>query len=113
MSYLAVKRIEFADALNTVDNVNGYAYRPTVTKAADAWPSIRNAEHTAGGSYTFYWTVNVLLNTDEGTANKWVDYHVNDIVDALEKVAFIEGFQVIDRAERDQQRYLTVALRSE
>jgi hypothetical protein len=88
------KRAEFVAALTTVDGVTGYAKRPTVPRAGDAWPSWRGAERDDTQQFVHTWSVAVVLPTDETAANDWIDDHAEEIQDALLQggVAYTDGF---------------------
>jgi hypothetical protein len=111
---LAGKRQEFADALSTVPDVRGHAYRPGAPRAGDAWP-------TWGGStigednvqFTNGWQVVVYLPQDERAADDWVDAHDQALYDAIQPVAHIEGFAPANLSSTGTVYGLVIATRSE
>jgi hypothetical protein len=90
---LAGKRAAFAAALSTVDGVAGYAERPAAPRAGDAWPVWRGAERDEdSGLLGHTWAVGVYLPQDRGSADDWIDGHVDALIAALRPVAYVDGF---------------------
>jgi hypothetical protein len=108
------KRQAIADALSTVDGVSGFLYRPTTPKPGDAWPLLGSAERAAGLAFLVTWRVHVLLPQDEVQASVWLDQHVGDLVDALNPVGYVAGFQPITLPASGSDRFgFEFSLRSE
>ena len=84
-------RTEIAAALETVDGVKGYDYRPRAPKTGDAWPTLPTLDLQAGLVWRPTWTVHVVLPSDERAAAKWMDAHFLAIVTALRVPAFPES----------------------
>lgn len=111
---LIAKRAEFATALSTVDDVTGYAYRPATPKTGDAWPLLGPLERDDGLAFMVTWRVIVLLPSDERDASAFIDAHFEDLVDALEPIAFVDGATPVGRpAEAGSEYALEITTRSE
>lgn len=123
MSTLA-KRQEIADALNTVDGVKAYIYRPNAPKASstsvDAWcrlgPSSRLSADQ-GLEFEDTWYVLVFLPQTEAGADKWRDEHQSELVTALEDnyVGFVDEITPVNLSPTEGQPTfgLQLTLRSE
>jgi hypothetical protein len=85
-------RQEIAAALDTVDGVKGYVYRPKAPKPGDAWPTLPNYDLQDGLVWRPTWTVIVVLPADERSAAMWMDEHFGPLVTALRVPAFPESW---------------------
>lgn len=75
-----------ADALSGVAGVRGYPYRPPVPADGDAWPTLDRLDLHDGLAWRPSWVVNVVLPTDERSAQSWVEENFLAIVGALRAV---------------------------
>lgn len=82
-------RAAFAAALSDVAGVTGYEYRPAVPAEGDAWPLLGQLARGPGLSFDATWRVLVALPADEEAASLWTDMHLEQLVDALDPVAFV------------------------
>lgn len=90
-------RAALAAAINTIDGLKGYAHRPTVFKAGDAWPQWRGGERAdVGFVFSNTWVVIVVVPTDERTADEWSDVYGDDVCGALEPVMYVESQMPIE-----------------
>jgi hypothetical protein len=90
---IAGMRAVLKTALDTVDGVRGYEYRPDSITDGDAWPVRGPAERDqASGLFLLDWGVQVVLPSDPKQADAWMDAHVNALVTALGQVAYVTGF---------------------
>ncbi|MFI6329859.1 hypothetical protein ACIBBG_16350 [Micromonospora chersina] len=107
-------RQEIADALSTVDGVRGYVKRPKPSKPGDGWPLLSSLERAGGLSFTVTWRVLILLPQDEVLASEWVDAHHEDLVDALERVAYVDRLEPVRlEADNSAQYALQITMRGE
>lgn len=90
-------RQELADALSTVDDINGFAYRPTVVNPGDAWPLLtgydRNGEQLPALTFYTVWRVMVALPTDEQAADAFLDGHAVALVEALLPCGYVDSIE--------------------
>jgi hypothetical protein len=91
---IAGKRLELAAAIDAVDGVTGYPYRPSNAGTGDGWPLLGPVErHQASGQFEATWRIRILLPADEAAASQWIDDHFVPLWAALEAHGYI------DRAE--------------
>ncbi|MBM0274132.1 hypothetical protein [Micromonospora tarensis] len=83
-------RAAIAAVLSTIDGVTGYASRPSVLAAGDAWPLLGPLDRASGYSFTATWRVFVIIPSDEVKASEWLDAHVDELVEALLPVGFVD-----------------------
>lgn len=88
----ATTRAALAAALSTVSGVTGYAQRPKVFKAGDAWPQWRGSERADSIGFYETWNVLVVLPADETTADSYADVNQAALLNALRPVLFIDSF---------------------
>lgn len=106
---LAGDRQRFADALSTVTDVNGFAYRPTTLNAGDAWTLYGGSDRADGLAFVHNWRVLVALPTDEVAASTWIDEHFDALVDALEQnVGYVERVDPVELPQAQFGLQLTV-----
>lgn len=109
MSY----RDDIAAALSAADGVTGYAYRPTTAKPGDAWPLSGQWDRSEGLTFIRTWRVVVLLPQDDRAASDWADDHMEDLVDALLPVGFVDRIDFVPAAaESTDQFALQITMRS-
>ena len=78
-------RNAIATALSSVDGVQGFSYRPSITNPGDGWPLSTVLNRTVGSNYEALWKVVVVLpNQTEQEALTWYDEKFQEIADALE-----------------------------
>lgn len=107
-------RDAIAQALSTVDDVTGYAYRPTTPRPGDAWPLLSGLERDQGFTFMVTWRVLVFLPQDEVDASKWIDAHFESLVEALEPKGFVESLVPVNLGADSQQQYgLQITMRGE
>lgn len=97
-------REAIATAASTAPDVIGYAYRPITPRPGDTWPLLGPMERADGLAFYVTWRVIVFLPQDERAASEWIDTHVEDLVDALEPVGFVDRIEpaVISTSAGDQ-----------
>jgi len=111
---LVGKRAELAAALNTIDGVIGYEYRPTTPRPGDAWPLLGPMERDEGRAFIVTWRVFVFLPQDERAASDWIDAHFDAVVDGLSPVVFVDkGEPFLIPAAGSEQFCLMISTRSE
>ncbi|GAB3812099.1 hypothetical protein [Kribbella italica] len=88
-------RKSIADALSTVPGIKGYAKKPKVTKAGDAWPLIN--ELTRGPALVFQttWRIAVTIGSDEGSAIDKFDTLIPEVTQALQEVVYVDSARPI------------------
>lgn len=107
-------RAEIATALNTVDGVTGYSYRPSPVRPGDAWPVLESLENQHGLVWRPTWTVMVILPSDERAAGAWLDSHFMDLAAALRVPGFPDTADtVIYQTEAGDMNALAISMRSE
>lgn len=108
-------REDVATALSGVDDVTGYAKRPSAPKTGDAWTLLGGLERDAGDpGFTVTWVVLILLPPDEVIANDWIDNHAQDIFDALQPLAYVERFTPVAlQVNNSEHKALQIEMRSE
>lgn len=113
---LAASQVALAAALSTVDDVTGHAYRPATKQlqAGDGWARLGPMERGPGRVFEVAWRVFVALPRGGPESTEWVQAHVEDIVDALEPVGFVDQIEVVEIPDGDSSRYaLQFIVRSE
>lgn len=85
---LSGDRAELAALLDSVDDVNGFAYRSRLARTGDAWPLIQQLDAELAGAFQVTWQVVVVLPSDEVKASEWFDEHHEPISDALLDAGF-------------------------
>lgn len=86
-------RQTLAAALSTVGGVTGYAKRPKVLKAGDAWSLVDQVSRGAGAAIVAWqttWRIVVVVGPDEATATDQFDEWVPLVVEALQELAFVD-----------------------
>lgn len=83
-------RTAIAEALSTVDGVEGYPKRPSVPRTGDGWALWGGAERWEGGPFVTTWRIVIVLPSDEAAADEWVAEHLDDLIDALQRVSHID-----------------------
>lgn len=83
-------RANIAAALTTVAGVTGYAKKPKVTRAGDAWPLINQLTRGPGATFQTEWRIAVTIGADEGSAIDRFDSLVPEITQALQAVAYVD-----------------------
>lgn len=87
MSGIVATRTALKDALNTVTDITGYIYAPTVYRPGDAWAQFGGAAAPEDGRYrgtfTSTFRVIVVLPADAESADAFTDAHLDDLVDAV------------------------------
>lgn len=114
---LVGKRDAFRVALDALDGVKGYAYRPGSPRKGDAWPHwAGGAVDEQSGQISNGWHVLVMLPQDERAADEWIDANAQAVADAIERaqVAFVEGFAPANLSQTNGTVYgLLITTRSE
>jgi hypothetical protein len=114
---LVGKRDDLASALDLVADVRGFAYRPSSTKAGDAWPVYGGAERDDNtGMFAHTWSVAVALPQDERAASAWIDAHIDELVDTLARqgVAYVDRYDPANFGDANSYVYgLILTTRSE
>lgn len=113
---LAGDRAAIVAALSTAPDVTGHLDRPVMPRLGDAWALPGVMERGPGRSFEVSWRVLVFLAQQSGgpTAFEWVDAHVEQIVDALEPLVFVDRIEVVTLAEGDAAPFaLQFTVRSE
>lgn len=107
-------REAFALALSNVGGVAGYAYRPPAPRAGDAWPLLGAMDRADGRAFINSWRVLVFLPQDERAASMWMDSTIDDLVDALEPLAFVDRVEPVSIGPEAAPQYaLQITMRSE
>lgn len=109
---IAGMRTRFKTALDTVDGVQGFEYRPNSVTVGDAWPIRGEAERDDdSGLFLVEWAVQICLASDEQAADVWIDDHVEAVISALRPVAYVDGFSPIKLASSEYA--IQLSMRSE
>lgn len=107
-------RTEIAAALDTVDGVRGYKYRPMVPREGDAWPTLPTYDLEQGLVWRPTWTVTVVLPSDEQAASEWMDAKFEAIALALRGPGFPESAApAVMETDAGDLLVLEITLRSE
>lgn len=107
---LLAKRAEFVAALNTVTDVQGYQYQPDTPRPGDAWPLWRGADRDEG-QFVSGWSVAVFVPAVPREAERWIESHISDLYEAIQPVAYIDGFAAQNLSPSGQ--CLVITTRSE
>ena len=93
----AAVRTALADAANAVLGERRCTpYYRQSTRTGDAWVSLaRHDRDDTGFGYMAAWEVRVVLHQDLAQAEKWVDEHVDDLVDALEQYLVVTAVVMV------------------
>ncbi|MDG4799050.1 hypothetical protein [Micromonospora sp. WMMD980] len=111
---LAAGRKQLVDALSSAPDVTGHLFRPPKPRAGDAWPLLGAMERAEGRAFTVTWRVLVFLPEGATGSAEWVEQHVNELVDALEPVGFVERIEPTTITDSDTERYaLQISVRGE
>lgn len=110
----ATTRQTIADALSTVDGLEGYAKRPEVLTEGVGWPLVQSLNRGPGQAFQTTWRVIVLLSGDQETAIDQLDEFAELLPEALVELLYVDtitpyavktdagelfGFQLIARSE--------------
>lgn len=115
---IVTTRTEMAGALSDVPGVRGYIYAPTIYKPGDAWAQWGGGEPPEDGRYrnNFINTyrVIVVLHPDAETADRFVDEHLDLIIDAIAPTLTVSGFAYVSLpAEGSQAAYKALVITGE
>jgi hypothetical protein len=92
-------RSELVTAINDVEGVTGYAKRPGAGRTGDAWPRWAGAERVDGGPFETTWQIRVLVPNDEIAQDAWISEHLDELIDAVTPVAYVESIELTTSAE--------------
>jgi hypothetical protein len=86
-------RTELATALSSVTGVTGYAHRPMVITAGDAWPLFQEANRGPGQAWGATWKVFVILGStgDEKSTSDLSEDILPELVDEVNPIAYVES----------------------
>jgi hypothetical protein len=85
-------RDDLAAVLSTVDGVKGYPKAPAAWNTGDGWPLWSGANRWEdSGLFVDTWRIMIVLPSEEGAADAWIDAHLQALVDAISPVAFIDS----------------------
>jgi hypothetical protein len=96
---IAGRRAAIADACTNAtglaDRVKVYAHRRQVPapQAGDGWVNFRGFTRGPASAYTAVYTVTIVLPSDEGKADEWIENNTDALDDALRPVLFVDSFQ--------------------
>lgn len=115
MGILTGDRVAIAAALDYMEGVTGYEFRPTTPRPGDAWPLLGALERGPASAFTVNWNVYVVLPADERAASQWIDDRVDELVGELEPVGFVDRVEPVKLdINNDQTAYgLLVTIRGE
>jgi hypothetical protein len=92
---LTGQRSELAEALSTVQDVNGFKYRTKTMNTGDAWGLIERLTNPGGMNHQVTWRVVVVLPPNEKDSSEWFDSHYEEISDVLnEQFGFVEEIEL-------------------
>lgn len=80
---LSAGRQEIADILSSVDNVQGYKYRPTIISDGDGFALLERLDSPAGENFQANWKVVIALPPGEQDAMEWFEDNYEAIADAF------------------------------
>ena len=114
----ADRRAELKAAIDLVDELTGYEYRPASPRPGDAYPVMGPATKNPNFPIAFdvTWRIGVWLPQDEKAASDWIEENVLAIVEGLESsgAAFVEGFEPANFGTETNYVYgLLITTRSE
>lgn len=110
---LADTRTAIATALSTVDDVQGFAYRPPAVSIGDGWPLLDTLTRADGFSFAATWRVRIALPPDVQAASDWIDDHWIALVEALNPVIYVDEIEPIGLTEENTgQAYLQITGRN-
>lgn len=92
MSGLAVARAEIGAALNSVDGVQYHATPPSPAREGDAWLRWRAERAETAGGFDVTWWAAIVVPVDEAAADAWIDGHIDALLTALRRVAYVTGY---------------------
>lgn len=94
-----MNRQAIADAISTVPDCVGYLERPNTFRPGDGWVQWGGAERWNGaGPFINTWRVLVGLPNVETAAESWIADHLQDLVNAISPVAFIDSVEPVNIA---------------
>ncbi len=82
---MALDREAIAEALSTVEGVEGFSFRPTDLNDGDGFPLVVTLERGPGQNFQAVWKVVVVLPSDEVAGMEWFTDNFQAISDALEE----------------------------
>lgn len=111
---LADTRADIAASIGYIDGVTGSLYRPNVIAPGQGWPLLGAMDRSGGLGFLTTWKVVIVVARDEQAASVWIDTHIDDVVENLEPVGFIERMEPSLLATSAGDMYaLTISMRSE
>lgn len=92
MSTIAAARAGFLAAINSVAGLTYHAATPATPREGDAWLRWRAERDGDAGGISVTWTVAIVTPQDEDAADTWIDQHIDLILSALRRVAYVTGY---------------------
>lgn len=98
-------RQQIADALSTVDGVNGFKFRTKTMNPGDAFPLLETRLRGPARSYEATWRIIVLLPKGEQDASDWMDSHFEELADCFDEIGYVDliepGTLATEAGDRD------------
>jgi hypothetical protein len=84
-------RASIAEALSTVDGIQGFAERPPVPASGNAWPLVGEINRGPGQSFETTWRIGICLSSDVGIATDQFDELMPAVCSALQHLVYVDG----------------------
>ena len=82
-------RGEIVGALNTVDSIHAYNYRPATVLTGDAWLKWAGFTRVAPGEYETAWQIIIAMPNNVKDQEAWITSHLDEITDAVASEVWI------------------------
>lgn len=99
MSTLADQRAAILAALRTVPALTVYDSKPGVLKEGTTyvrWAGTGGGDGSGPAWWFDRWYVYIVLYGDDRVLERWTDAHVQDVADALDRVAPLQAIEPVD-----------------
>lgn len=84
-------RQSIADAISTVDGLQGFPERPTIPAPGNAWPLVAEMNRGPAIAFETTWRVAIVLSPDVGTATDQFDTLIPQACQALQSELYVDS----------------------
>jgi hypothetical protein len=88
-------RAEIAAALSTVSGVKCSAFRPRSLSKGSSWPQGPALDRVDLINFQQTWQVYIILPTGDEAASRWWDANVQDVINAISPVAYVDRLEPV------------------
>ncbi len=93
-------RTEITEALATVDGLYATETQPGTMGAGSAWPTLTGiARDETTNQFVGSWRIIIATGGDPISALLYMDEHLQDVVDAVQPVAYVESIAPVDLSQ--------------